>query len=148
VTDADQFGEEGVLVGAAIELCVPATKDREDEGPTWQDLETGLNHFQCYRALGFPRIGPFQVELKDQFQTKLTDVIGTSLHCNPASKNQGPVPRPDDHLKCYSIADAPGQFPFFGATVTVEDQFGTKKIVAGRTTRLCERACKNDECNP
>jgi hypothetical protein len=155
VTDSDQFGDEQLRVGGAIELCVPATKNRDvsdPDAPTWEDLENELNHYQCYQARldrgSDPLPFPFQVELEDQFETKITDVIRTSLHCNPVSKNEGEIPRPDDHLKCYDIVDSvlPPQPPFTGQTVTVEDQFGFKVIQAGRITRLCEEACKNGEC--
>jgi hypothetical protein len=146
VTDTDQFGDERLRVGGATELCVPAIKNGEG-ARSLEELERELNHFQCYRARGNPAIGPFQAELADQFETKVTDLVRTSLHCNPVSKDEGFVPDPSKHLKCYDIADAAGELPpFAGSTVTVEDQFGSLELLAGKATRLCEEACKNGEC--
>jgi probable HAF family extracellular repeat protein len=145
VTDEDQFGTEELRVSGPAQLCLPAVKN--DEGAANE------NHYQCYRARGNPPIGPFQAVLSDQFETKVTDLTGTSLHCNPVAKHDldssdynGVIPYPGRHLKCYDIADAPGQAPFRGATVTTADQFGTLSLSVGTPTRFCEPACKNGEC--
>jgi hypothetical protein len=155
VTDTDQFGDEELLVSSAVELCVPAIKNDEGER-SLEELERVLNHYQCYRASGQPAIGPFQAGLEDQFESKVTNLNRTSLHCNPTVKHliddgdyngTNFVPDPTKHLKCYDISDAPGQeAPFSSQIVTVQDQFGTRTIEAGRASRLCEEACKNGEC--
>jgi hypothetical protein len=140
VTDEDQFGPEELRVGSAVEFCVPAVKNNEGVA-----IE---NNYQCYQARGNPPIGPFEAVLEDQFETKTTDLIRTSLHCNPVlgGDDVGALVDPNRHLKCYDIADADGQARFPGAFVTTEDQFGPLSLQVGRPTRFCEPACKNDEC--
>jgi hypothetical protein len=140
VTDTDQFGDENLRVGPAVELCLPAIKN--DEGTADE------NHFQCYQARpsrGIPLPFPIRVELEDQFETKDTDLLRTSLHCNPVDKNGGGIPYPSRHLKCYNIQDASEQDPFPGERVTTSDQFGPLTLQVGTPTRFCEPACKNHD---
>jgi hypothetical protein len=140
VTDSDQFGDEALTVGSPIELCVPAIKNEEGERSI-PELESVLNHFQCYRATGDPQFGPLPpVSLVDQFEAKDTELTGTALHCNAVAKNEGFVPDPANRLKCYDIADVAGQAAFPGAAVTTLDQFGPLALEVGRPNRLCELA--------
>lgn len=146
------------------ETCVP----NPTGGPPRCELEplqARLPHLNCYDARTEPETPPFesrQASLADQFESDppaIATVVRTTQLCNPIqAKNDEtlsvptfspegyPFPVPPEtplelpiHYKCYSITEPAG---FRGARVTVEDQFGTFNVRAGKATRLCEPAVK------
>jgi hypothetical protein len=130
-------------------LCLPAAKQAVDgeplpEVPSLSEIEAGLDHYQCYEALGGVPPTSAPVVLADQFDPTGSGfaVAPAEELCNPVDKNGGDT-TPDDesHLKCYDIA---GQQDLFPLEVTSQDQFGTLELRLGEAVRLCEAAEKEE----
>jgi hypothetical protein len=153
----DQFGTEQMITANSRVLCVPAIKNCDPEeqscGEQLRQLQSELNHFQCYAARTQPGFAPvidpadpLQVELTDQFETKSTDLSRSVFVCNPTAKSfdstTTEIVDPTKHLKCYDADDSPGQPRFTGRTVSVDDQFGSWDVRVGNVSHLCEDATK------
>jgi len=140
----NQFGELALTVTRPDSLCVPAEKDG-----VASDLN--INHFKCYKvrkmkgAPGFTP--PSDVDLEDQFESKLTTVIRPKFLCTPVEKNGEQVVNPETHIMCYQIKDVWGQPRFETREVSIVDQFAEQDLKAVRgdcraATYLCVPSTK------
>jgi Beta-propeller repeat len=106
-------------------------------------LSEGLDHFKCYDVRPQQYFQPFDVRLRDQFETQTVKVLRPTTLCNPAIKCVGrdctPVLNPDAHLVCYETADALGTPQFEQREVIVSNQFGKEQrlTVWRRKNQLC-----------
>ena len=138
-----QFGyEEGVEVGQAQLLCVPAVKTPiNPPGPPSGPLVSSP-HYKCYSITG--DILGFPVNVTDQFnEPSGEDVIlgQAQLLCAPAIKTFDGPPEGDldswPHLKCYQTFINP---PFWD--VDLLTQFGSSPNFVGFGELLCMPAEK------
>jgi uncharacterized delta-60 repeat protein len=98
-----------------------------------------IDHFLWYSIdSGTPVFQSRTVTIQDQFRTSRARVVEPLRLLNPASRDGGPISRPNAHLKCYEIEES----RFGGRTVTVQNQFGTRTFQVGQPTRLCNPAAK------
>ncbi|MCI0387309.1 MAG: SBBP repeat-containing protein [Acidobacteria bacterium] len=116
-------------------------------------LCSGLDHFKCYDVRAQENFQPFDVILRDQFETQKVTVLRPATLCNPVIKcveNKTPstnptkpdcTPRlnPDDHLVCYETMDDRGTPQFEQREVIVSNQFGKEQrlTVWRRKNLLC-----------
>ena len=125
----NQFGQLALTVTRPDSLCVPAEKDGVPS-------DLNINHFKCYKVRemrGAPAFTPpDDVDLEDQFETKLTRVIRPKFLCNPVDKNGEGIRNAEAHLTCYRIKDSPGQPRFQRRQVDIEDQFAQQDLKAVR----------------
>lgn len=139
----NQFGTQKLTIRRAETLCLPAVKDGVGN---LEDLD--LRHYKCYRvskAPGAPRFTGPDVSLKDQFESRINELIKPRLVCTPVDKNGEEPDAPFDpgHLTCFKIKDAPGQPPFVRVSAEVEDQFvrstaePTQRTDCGHSRLLC-----------
>jgi endoglycosylceramidase len=140
----NQFGEQTLTVTRPDTLCLPAEKDAVPS-------DLNINHFKCYKvreAKGTPKFAPpHDVDLGDQFETKVTRVMRPKYLCTPVATDGQGIPDPEGHLMCYKIKDAPGQPRFQRQEIDIEDQFAEQdlKTVRGdcrRSTFLCVPSTK------
>jgi len=118
----NQFGQQTLTVLRPYSLCVPAEKDGVPS-------ELSIDHMKCYRvAQGPPKFPQLQVDLDDQFETKVTTVRKPRMLCTPVEKNGEGMIAPENHLTCYSIRDAAGQPKFQPRGVDVTDQFAEQDL--------------------
>jgi hypothetical protein len=140
VTLADQFEtREGILVGAAKNLCAPALKN--DEG----SIIDAADHLKCYAIKESPAFAGRNVTINDQFGTASMRVGAAVSLCAPSLKSLTPPPPFGDigldHYKCYAAKQTSPKFPF--TRVSVQDQFGLQRLVLSTPTRLCTPVAKN-----
>ncbi len=106
-------------------------------------LSEGLDHFKCYDVQQQQHFQPFEVRLRDQFETQTVRVLRPTTLCNPAIKCVGqdctPILNPDAHLVCYETIDAQGTPQFERLDVIVSNQFGKDQrlTVWRRKNLLC-----------
>jgi hypothetical protein len=129
---SNQFGIRPLSVVKPVTLCVPSLK-RKGGGaaPTGANPTLVLDHFRCYDVK--PVAAARTVKLADQFKTTKTKVVRVVRLCNPVRKNNEVVRRPQAHLVCYSISEA----PFQPLAVTVRNQFGVAGLRVRRPQMLC-----------
>ncbi len=115
VTVTNQFGDQGLFVGAAVYLLNPALKNQ-----TGGELPL-KNHYRCYDCQGQSIDKP--ITMIDQFDTWQAVVRFPRYFCNPAEKEIPgaiyPIVDPAQHYVCYEF-DPIDPYPF-GALV--RDQF-------------------------
>lgn len=108
----------------------------------------GLDHFKCYEVRPNERFVPFDVLLRDQFETQVVTVVKPVTLCNPVVKcvngDCSQVLNPDDHLVCYETKDGRGTPRFQQQEVIVSNQFGQQQrlTVLRRTNLLCAPSLK------
>jgi hypothetical protein len=134
-----QFGvEQGVAVGQATKLCLPAGKNGAPIPPGWPVLK-------CYTIAGQ---NPHRMaRLETQFGVEYGVAVGqATLLCVPAAMTIAPAlpgqePDPDRHWECLNIV---GSDPT--DIVNLQTEFGIENNVAvGQATKLCAPALKNGE---
>jgi hypothetical protein len=101
----------------------------------------GVDHFKCYDVKSEVIFIPFDVQLRDQFESQAVTVVKPVTLCNPVVKciggDCGQVFNPDDHLVCYETKDAQGTANFEKQEVIVSNQFGEQQhLTAWRRTNL------------
>lgn len=106
-----------------------------------------LDHFKCYGGR-FPAFEERKILLEDQFESKKTRVVKANRFCNPVSKNGQKIFDPGGHLKRYRTRDAPGQPPFGGLDVLVQNQFGDQELTVERSIGLFVPSRKGKESKP
>lgn len=103
----------------------------------------GLDHFKCYDVQPPTNFVPFDVTLRDQFETQDVRVLQPVSLCNPVIKclkgDCTQMLNPDDHLVCYETIDERGTPEFEKREVEVSNQFGQhqKLTVVRRKNLLC-----------
>ncbi|HEY0430537.1 MAG TPA: SBBP repeat-containing protein, partial [Pyrinomonadaceae bacterium] len=103
----------------------------------------GLDHFKCYDVQPPTSFVPFDVTLRDQFETQDVRVLQPVSLCNPVIKclkgDCTQMLNPDDHLVCYETIDERGTPEFEKPEVEVSNQFGQhqKLTVMRRKNLLC-----------
>ena len=129
---SNQFGIRQLSVVKPVTLCVPSLK-RKGAGaaPTGPNPTLVLDHFRCYDVK--PQPAARTVKLVDQFKTTKTKVLRVVRLCNPVRKNSEGIRRPQAHLVCYSISEA----PFQPLAVTVRNQFGVAALRVRTPQMLC-----------
>jgi hypothetical protein len=128
----NQFGEQRLTVIRPDTLCVPAEKDMVPS-------PLNLNHFKCYKVKQQgPKWIQQEVDVTDQFETKVTRLIKPSFLCDPVDKNGEGIPCEENHLVCYRIKDGPGQPAFERRQVDIVDQFNDQPLNALRGD--CQKA--------
>jgi Beta-propeller repeat len=113
-------------------------------------LCSGLDHFKCYDVQAQKSFQPFNVILRDQFESQEVTVLRPTTLCNPALKcvpTGNPAKpydctqrlNPDDHLVCYETMDERGTPQFEQREVIVSNQFGKEQplTVLRRKNQLC-----------
>ena len=150
VTTADDFESKNTDVRKPFYLGNPV--DKNSEG-----INVDEAHLECYQIKDtkeLPKQAKFtkrQVEITNQFGMETLEVLKPSELCVPSAKGVGMTPDalPDgaevDHVKCYKVRNAPGNTPFAGTTVTLDDQFESKQTDVSKTSRLCIPVDKNSE---
>ena len=113
----NQFGFEGLVVGAPVKLAVPTQKLDPPHSPP-----INLDHFLLYEAFGFPIEVP--VTLDDQFITGEEVLVFQPIYfASPVQKTHGPdttpIANPWGHLVFYQAIGAPTDIP-----VVADNQFG------------------------
>jgi hypothetical protein len=122
-------------------------------GPQPQDafvtkICSGLDHFKCYDVNSDAKFVPFDVVLRDQFETQVVTIIKPVMLCNPAVKcldrDCTQLFNPDDHLVCYATKDSQGTPNFERREVIVSNQFGQQQrlTVLKRSNMLCVPSLK------
>ncbi len=96
-----------------------------------------FSHFECYQAAFKGKYSGANVELTDQFQQYQTGIGQPELFCTPVTKKviSGPnlhVPRPADHLTCYSM-----QGPNPNQSRPFVNQFERGTVTVGQPIMLC-----------
>ena len=104
--------------------------------------------FKCYRAPARAGFGSRRVMLRDRFEQKMTKVVGPDTLCNPVARDNNRVLYPTGQLRCYRIADAPGQARFARRDVTVDDAFGQETRSLSGADTLCMRAATGHQEPP
>ena len=113
-------------------------------------LCSGLDHFKCYEVQAQKSFQPYNVILRDQFESQEVTVLRPTTLCNPAFKcaptgnPANPLDctqrlNPDDHLVCYETMDERGTPQFEQREVIVSNQFGKEQplTVLRRKNLLC-----------
>ena len=113
-------------------------------------LCSGLDHFKCYDVQAQKSFQPYNVILRDQFESQEVTVLRPTTLCNPAFKcapTGDPAKpydctqrlNPDDHLVCYETMDERGTPQFEQREVIVSNQFGKEQplTVLRRKNLLC-----------
>ena len=113
-------------------------------------LCSGLDHFKCYDVQAQKSFQPYNVILRDQFESQEVTVLRPTSLCNPAFKcvptgnPANPLDctqrlNPDDHLVCYETMDERGTPQFEQREVIVSNQFGKEQplTVLRRKNLLC-----------
>jgi hypothetical protein len=141
----NQFGKQVLVATKPDTLCTPAEKD---------GIGSNLDgdRMKCYRVVqkdGPRDFQPRVVTLKDQFETKETQVIKPVLLCNPVALNGDPVTSPTCHQVCYRIKDVPGQPDFVSVPITVKDEFYSRSVnpfrgACRQISLLCVPSLKTD----
>jgi hypothetical protein len=116
---------------------------------------SGLDHFKCYDVRPQENFQPFNVILRDQFESQRVTVLRPATLCNPAIKcvptgdPKNPFDcnqrlNPDDHLVCYETVDDRGTPQFEQREVFVSNQFGKEQrlTVWRRKNLLCVPSLK------
>ena len=93
--------------------------------------------FKCYRAPATTGFVPRTVMLRDRFEQKLTKLLKADSLCNPTARDGNPALDRATGLRCYRIADVPGQPRFAPRDVTIDDAFGHELRTVSRAQSLC-----------
>lgn len=93
--------------------------------------QPALEHFKCYKVRKEP-FQPRQVNLTDQFGTRLADISGRNELCNPVRKWAEPFRNKAAHLVCYTTQSAD-----VAKAVVVRNQFGSQRLNVHTARRLC-----------
>jgi cysteine-rich repeat protein len=111
---------------------------------------SNIDHFKCYRAktTGASAFVRQEVTLDDPFESKITEVGKTQSFCNGVDANGQGIDDPAAHLQCYRTSDAAGQGRFNARTVVVDDEFGTRSLVAKHSGLLCVPSLKDGAPSP
>ncbi len=139
---SDQFGTLTVDTLVSDRLLVPTNK-----GLGWlpgPPTPGAADHYKCYRVK-IPKVAPkfpkgVQVNVADQFQTRLYDVKKPSRLCNPVDKDGGGILKPAAHLMCYKVKLAKGELkhtPVVGLIHT-SNQFGPGQVDTKKGQNLSE----------
>jgi hypothetical protein len=139
----DQFGEQFVRPERALELLVPAEKERSGRPP--EPSPRPEEHLKCYGITG-PELNR-TVRVRNQFTESTLLVRQPTRLCTPASKSEEDAPAAPpsdlDHMKCYAVSQ---ERPVFTAeTVTLRDQFGEQRVRLGGARFLCTPVQKRRE---
>jgi hypothetical protein len=138
----DQFGSGEALVGAAVELCNPVSKD----GGT---INQGNAHLVKYEAKPVRRtFSKRRVEVTNQFGTQVLTVRKPAILAVPSSKStSGPPGDPPtmlDHFQCYRFVeddddddDDDDGGAFTPRTVLLKDQFKEERVRVRGPAALC-----------
>ena len=126
---SNQFGLETLELQKAKYLCTPSSLL---DGPPYTADE---QHYLCYKPkliAGNKSQGVHSVN-DVYFGASVEEVKKPGLFCNPASKDGGLVPHPNDHLKCYKYKV---KLPF-APIIDNLDQFGSSALSIQKTKFLC-----------
>lgn len=137
----NQFGTVHVDITRLRRLMVPASKSLV--GPAGPPPAAGaIDHYACYairRTRGFSTIR--DVQLEDQFESKIVDLGEPLVLCAPVDKN-GETPGAETHtghLLCYDMK-IKGRFEI--TDIFTNDQFGPLQLDAIRRDELCVPSLK------
>jgi hypothetical protein len=114
--------------------------------PALAKVPQGLDHFKCYTTTK-PAFKPRTVKVKDQFVSGKTVVLSVQTLCNPVSKrlpgskNASKILHRQAHLTCYQTRDS--GIDFKARSVSVTNQFGTRKLAVLRPVSLCVPSLKS-----
>ncbi len=139
----NQFGTIFLDVMRPTALLVPAGKsvDGEADPPS-----ADANHFTCYAVKRARGSEPFQrendVAVETQFEDTLIDVRRPRHLCVPTDKNgEDPGAETDaGSLVCYQIKGSGG---IGKPKVSLNDQFGTRRVTLGQRQALCVASMEN-----
>lgn len=126
----DQFGDHQMQILQSELLLVPSHK------VTWgPPQDTAKNHYKTWRLEPIPFLAT--VDVVDQFMTDVMRLDTIDFLSNPASKDNEPIVRPDDHLLWYG---ATGKNTCL--RVIYNNQFGLDTFVIGQASYLLVPAQK------
>src|SRR5436309_8269555 len=132
------------MLGLSVAACEPRTTSPASGGarPAFQTVDfVNENHFRCYTVSQQTPQPATTVTLSDQFIESATLTIDEPLQfCAPTSKNGGTISAPEEHLTMYGAAQTL-QNPL---SVSTEDQFGTRTLIATGARVLLVPTEKND----
>src|SRR5439155_22219498 len=80
---------------------------------------------------------PRTVMLRDRFEQKLTKLLKADSLCNPTARDGNPALDRATGLRCYRIADVPGQPRFAPRDVTIDDALGHELRTVSRAQSFC-----------
>jgi hypothetical protein len=154
-TAIDEFGSHPVTLTQPVDLRAPSAQVPGAGGTGTIDT-TGVDHFECYRALrakGAPNfIAPPPVTITDEFGTVTLTLKKLTKLCTPVNKNgEDPTaPQHVAHLACYQAkAKLPAGGTLGASTVSVNNtNFGPAVLVAKEVAELCVPAFKDTIPSP
>ena len=150
LTIVDGFGPLTVDVKKPIGICNPLNKNNED--PTAPTHAEHLESYQIKTSPGTPKFVPVSAQrIFNQFGQLDLDVLKPNALMVPSAKSltmSPPAPSSPvtDHFTCYKVKTAKGRPKFVPFTnVALQDQFGSRNVIAKKVTRLCMPTNKLNE---